>query len=53
MSDKHETPQDAPAATFFALPGYRVVALQGADAANFAQAQFINDVNVLQPGHWQ
>lgn len=53
MSDKHEAPQDAPTATFFALPGYRVVALEGADAASFAQAQFINDVKALQPGHWQ
>ncbi len=36
-----------------ALPDHRVIALQGRDASAFAQAQFMNDVSALQPGHWQ
>ncbi|WP_407351118.1 YgfZ/GcvT domain-containing protein [Luteimonas sp. R10] len=38
---------------FFAIPDHRVVALEGRDAARFAQAQFMNDVAALAPGHWQ
>ncbi|WP_412699589.1 YgfZ/GcvT domain-containing protein [Lysobacter zhanggongensis] len=30
-----------------------MVELAGRDATTFAQAQFINDLNGLQPGHWQ
>ena len=37
----------------FALPDLRVITLEGRDAAAFAQAQFINDVNDLQPDSWQ
>ncbi len=47
----HDKSQAAPDPAV-ALPGYRVVALEGRDAATFAQAQFMNDVNGLQPGHW-
>jgi len=38
---------------FFALPGLAAVTLNGADAARFAQAQFMNDVAALPAGHWQ
>jgi folate-binding protein YgfZ len=34
------------------LPGHRVLALSGRDAAAFAQAQFMNDVAGLAPGQW-
>ncbi|HVR82505.1 MAG TPA: folate-binding protein [Luteimonas sp.] len=37
----------------FTLPGHRVLALEGRDAAAFAQAQFMNDVAGLNVGHWQ
>ena len=37
----------------FALPDLCVITLEGRDAAAFAQAQFINDVNDLQPDSWQ
>ncbi len=40
-------------ASFSALPGYAAVALEGADAGVFAQAQFANDVAALPTGHWQ
>jgi folate-binding protein YgfZ len=48
--------QDNPQASdsaFFALPDHRVVGLSGRDAVAFAQAQFMNDVAALAPGHWQ
>jgi folate-binding protein YgfZ len=35
------------------LPGHRVLALSGRDAAAFAQAQCMNDVAGLAPGQWQ
>jgi folate-binding protein YgfZ len=38
---------------FFALPGHRVIALSGRDAVVFAQAQLMNDVEAILPGHWQ
>lgn len=53
MPDKHEHRRDAHADTFFALPEHHVIALEGRDAAAFAQAQFINDVAALEPGAWQ
>ena len=37
----------------FALPGHRIVAIDGPQALAFAQAQFMNDVASLQAGHWQ
>jgi tRNA-modifying protein YgfZ len=37
----------------FALPGHRIVAIDGPQAPAFAQAQFMNDVASLQAGHWQ
>ena len=49
MSDN---PQPARRA-FQPLPGYRVLALSGRDAAAFAQAQWMNDVAGLAHGHWQ
>jgi folate-binding protein YgfZ len=47
-----DNPQASDGAAF-ALPDHRVVALSGRDAAAFAQAQFMNDVAGLAPGHWQ
>lgn len=47
-----DNPQPA-ADTLFALPGHRLIALEGRDAAAFAQAQFMNDVALLEPGQWQ
>ncbi|NZA27030.1 folate-binding protein YgfZ [Luteimonas sp. SJ-92] len=38
---------------FFAIPDHAVLTLEGRDAAKFAQAQFMNDVAALAPGHWQ
>ena len=49
MSDKSPSLPDH----FSALPGHRVLALEGRDAASFAQAQFTNDVDGLADGHWQ
>ncbi|NUO76263.1 MAG: folate-binding protein YgfZ [Lysobacter sp.] len=48
----HDNPQPAYGQAF-ALPGHRVIELSGRDAAAFAQAQFMNDVNALAPGQWQ
>ena len=48
----HDNPQALPGRAF-ALTDHRVVALTGRDAAAFAQAQFMNDVVSLAPGHWQ
>ena len=47
-------PDNQPAATprDFRLPGHAVLALAGRDAAKFAQAQFMGDVDALAPGHW-
>lgn len=36
----------------FALPGQRLITLEGRDAAAFAQSQFMNDVKTLADGHW-
>ncbi|MGH8081754.1 MAG: YgfZ/GcvT domain-containing protein [Lysobacter sp.] len=47
-----DNPQALPGQVF-ALPGHRVIALEGRDAAVFAQAQFMNDVKALADGHWQ
>lgn len=49
MSDKPSTDQ----APVFAISGWSVLRLEGADAARFAQAQFMGDVEALAPGHWQ
>ncbi|HST44945.1 MAG TPA: folate-binding protein [Luteimonas sp.] len=49
MSDKPTSPAEA----FRALPGHGVVTLAGPDAARFAQAQFMGDVDPLGDGHWQ
>ncbi|KGM57705.1 hypothetical protein N799_00530 [Lysobacter arseniciresistens ZS79] len=47
----HDKLQPASGA-LFALPDMHVVELAGRDAAAFAQAQFINDLNGLRPGQW-
>ncbi|MGO1071755.1 CAF17-like 4Fe-4S cluster assembly/insertion protein YgfZ [Lysobacter sp. CA199] len=47
-----DNPQALPGQAF-ALPDHRVIALEGRDAAAFAQAQFMNDVKALADGHWQ
>lgn len=47
---------DKPTATnggYSIIPGWSAVALRGADASRFAQAQFMGDVAALAPGHWQ
>lgn len=38
---------------WFAPAGHRVISFEGRDAIAFAQAQFMNDVAALEPGHWQ
>ena len=44
----------SPAASeFFALSDHRLLMLGGRDCIAFAQAQFMNDVAALTPGHWQ
>lgn len=48
MHDKSPAPADP----MFALPEQNVIAMDGRDAAAFAQAQFMNDLNSLQPGQW-
>lgn len=47
-----DNPQPA-ADRYFALPGHALITLEGRDAAAFAQAQFMNDVALLEPGRWQ
>jgi folate-binding protein YgfZ len=47
----HDNPQARPGLSF-SLPDHRVIALSGRDAATFAQAQFMSDLNALAPGHW-
>ncbi|QWP74901.1 folate-binding protein YgfZ [Lysobacter sp. K5869] len=47
-----DNPQALPGQAF-ALPGQRLIALEGRDAAAFAQAQFMNAVKALADGHWQ
>ncbi len=47
-----DNPQPVPD-DFFALPNHRVLLLGGRDAIAFAQAQFMNDLAALAPGHWQ
>ena len=42
-----------PPAPAFALPGHRVIALEGRDAIAFAQAQCMNDVEAAPQGRWQ
>ena len=49
MSDN---PQSIPI-TDFALADHHVLTLGGRDATAFAQAQFMNEVTALAPGHWQ
>lgn len=41
-----------PAASCPALTGFGVLEVQGVDAAAFLQAQCMNDVAALSPGHW-
>lgn len=48
----HDNPQ-ASQGRFFGLPDHRVIALSGRDASVFAQAQFMNDLKLLEPGRWQ
>ena len=48
----HDNPQ-ASASNTFALPGHRLITLEGRDAVAFAQAQFMNDLALLEPGQWQ
>lgn len=41
-----------PAASCPALHSYGVIAVSGPDSAKFLQAQLMNDVMALAPGHW-
>lgn len=41
------------AVTFPALSGFSLLVCEGADAGAFLQAQTMNDVRPLAPGHWQ
>ena len=47
----HDNPQALPGRSFD-LPDHRVIALSGRDAAAFAQAQFMNDLQMLAPRRW-
>lgn len=47
-----DNPQPLPDRPFL-LPGHGIVMLDGPDSAAFAQAQFMNDVSLLEPGQWQ
>lgn len=49
MSDKSKPATEG----FSIIPGHRVLAMEGRDAAKFAQAQFTSDVAALADGHWQ
>ena len=42
-----------PPSPCFALPGHRVIALEGRDAIAFAQSQCMNDVEAVPVGRWQ
>ncbi|HTD29360.1 MAG TPA: folate-binding protein [Xanthomonadaceae bacterium] len=44
--------QDAPSEPFV-LPGWQLLEVAGVDAGAFLQAQLMNDVRALAPGHWQ
>ncbi|HTA64751.1 MAG TPA: folate-binding protein [Xanthomonadaceae bacterium] len=48
MTDKQEAHSED-----FPLPGWQVLEVAGPDAAAFLQAQTMNDVRSLMPGHWQ
>ncbi|HZX77823.1 folate-binding protein [Lysobacter sp.] len=48
----HDNPQ-ALASNTFALPGHRLITLEGRDAIAFAQAQFMNDLALLESRQWQ
>lgn len=48
----HDNPPSGEAGTF-ALSSHSIVALSGRDAITFAQAQFINDVGLIDAGQWQ
>jgi folate-binding protein YgfZ len=42
-----------PAGPLPALPSHALLAVEGPDAGAFLQAQLMNDVRTLAPGHWQ
>lgn len=44
---------DSISSQIFTLPGQQVIALAGADALKFSQAQLMNDVTILADGQWQ
>lgn len=48
----HDKSKDGTGPVFARLP-HTLLTLTGRDAGTFAQAQFMNDVSGLQPGHWQ
>jgi len=45
--------KDAGGARSGALPGFSLLACSGPEAGAFLQAQLMNDVRALSPGHWQ
>lgn len=48
----NDNPQDS-LKPVFSLPDHHLITLTGRDAAAFAQAQFMNDLDLLEPGQWQ
>ncbi|MEG3194225.1 folate-binding protein, partial [Lysobacter sp. D1-1-M9] len=48
----HDKSKDGTGPVFARLP-HTLLTLTGRDSETFAQAQFMNDVSGLQPGHWQ
>lgn len=48
----HDNPQTPPPPLPAALE-HRVITMTGRDSSAFAQAQFMNDVDAIAPGHWQ
>ncbi|MBB5206967.1 YgfZ/GcvT domain-containing protein [Chiayiivirga flava] len=53
MWSKLDSPDDGRTTTALCLPDVQVLALEGRDAAAFAQAQFTGDVQALADLHWQ
>lgn len=47
----NDNPQDS-LKPVFSLPDHRLITFAGRDAAAFAQTQFMNDLDALEPGHW-
>jgi folate-binding protein YgfZ len=53
LSPDPTTFKDGASSRSGALPGFSLLACTGPDAGAFLQAQAMNDVRALSPGHWQ